>query len=210
MAASRTSTILFVHSARPVRERAGRFFLSHPTLRLIAQSRLPSDYRDAGYALLVLPAARAVELAAGQQPVIGYGAPGQLTACLKAGCADFLRDTWSFEELEARAARVLGVAPQRIGPCLLAGRELTGPRAVIVLTGTQARIMSALAARPGTVLTREAVGAIIEGRAGRDSRMLDVYVSQIRSGLARIGCAATVRILSVRGVGYRMELVPVD
>lgn len=66
------------------------------------------------------------------------------------------------------------------------------------LTTTEFNLLAFLMHHPGQVFTREQLLAQVWGYAGyRDTRVMDVYVSQLR---AKLGDASPIR--TVRGVGY--------
>jgi two-component system, OmpR family, response regulator PfeR len=144
-------------------------------------------------------------------PVIACGPPGLLQSAFLAGCADYLRDPWTPDELAIRALAILGRAPRRHlfpwGVLRLQGCSLRGPGARVELTAVEARILEALLAGRGSPVPREALALCAWGRpAPRGSRALDMHVSCIRRKVRDAFPASGPRfITSVRGEGY---LVP--
>jgi two-component system OmpR family response regulator len=78
----------------------------------------------------------------------------------------------------------------------------------VEITPLQQRLLSALLARPGEVVSREHLLAQVLG-ADTDSfdRAIDVHVSRLKKRLARVSEAEL--ITAYRGVGYRLDVVHV-
>ena len=94
--------------------------------------------------------------------------------------------------------------------CLLDGRRLVvraSDGRQVGLTPLQHRLLSALMARPGEVVSREHLLAHVLGE-NTDSfdRAIDVHVSRLKKRLAQV-CEAEL-ITAYRGVGYRLDLSP--
>ena len=69
---------------------------------------------------------------------------------------------------------------------------------LVELTATEFKLLAYLLRHVGQVFTREQLLARVWGYPGyRDTRMVDVFVSQLR---AKLGDASPIR--TVRGVGY--------
>jgi hypothetical protein len=77
---------------------------------------------------VIIPAQRFLALAPLQlpMPVLASGPPSLLAECLAAGCADYLREPWSMDEVEARLSRHTGTANGRMTGNW-DGRVLSGP-----------------------------------------------------------------------------------
>ena len=130
---------------------------------------------------------------------------------LDSGADDYLVKPFDFGELLARV-RALQRRPRGVdAPVLSAGQLRLDPvtRAVqasgrdLALTGTEYRILEVLMRRSPAVVDRKAIAehAWADETEPLGSNAIDVQISRLRAKLPDAG----VRIVTVRGAGYRLD-----
>jgi DNA-binding response OmpR family regulator len=130
---------------------------------------------------------------------------------LDTGADDYLVKPFDFGELLARV-RALQRRPRGVdAPVLRAGRLTLDPVTHVVasdgselaLTGTEYRILEVLLRRMPAVVDRKAIAehAWADETEPLGSNAIDVQLSRLRAKLSVAG----VRVVTVRGAGYRME-----
>jgi hypothetical protein len=213
-AADRPLSVNLVAADPQLAERARQFGRRNPRIRfrLSVQPLVGGEF-DA----FLLPAGElpAVDLLAalkaGGGRVLAYGASERLRSAFLVGCDDFLRQPWSFEELECRLGRAGGGPSEQAGLGLpggisLRGFHLEGPAGAAELSYPESRILLALLRHRGQAVSREVLGYAVWGRlAEPGSRALDVHVSSLRRKLRRLGPEGPSPIRSLRGVGYLLD-----
>jgi two-component system response regulator MtrA len=137
-----------------------------------------------------------------------------VVAGLELGADDYVTKPFDLPVLVARARAVLRrtagegpAAPQRVGEleidrgafvARLRGEDLA-------LTATEFRLLAAMAGRPGQVFTREVLLEAVWGYDYLgDSRLVDVAVQRLRAKVED-DPGRPRRLVTVRGVGYRLE-----
>lgn len=157
-------------------------------------AKLKRDQRTAGVPIIMLTAK-----AADDDELVGFAL----------GADDYIRKPFSVKLLLARVAAVLRRREQATGePDVLSAGNLIldqGRHEVLVdghaleLTATEFRILAALMAARGRVLTRE---QLIDSAVGRGAavtnRAMDVHIAALRKKLGK----AADYVHTVRGVGY--------
>ena len=121
------------------------------------------------------------------------GEPEDRIAGLDSGADDYLAKPFEPRELVLRMRSILrraatgapapAAAPSptlRLGACVFdrARGTLTGPAGAVRLTGAEARLLAALAERPGEPISREALRDA--GRLAGNERAVDVQVTRLR------------------------------
>ena len=132
-------------------------------------------------------------------------------AGLNLGADDYLAKPFSFDELLARIrsltrrntrqrTTVLEHGPIRMD---LIAREVSVDGKVIYLTQREYALLELLLQNVGRVLTRTQIGEKIwDYHFDIETNLIDVYIRKLR---AKLGADATVRITTVRGVGYTLQ-----
>ncbi|MFE0500035.1 winged helix-turn-helix domain-containing protein [Lysobacter soli] len=151
--------------------------------------------------------------------VTGRGESVDRVVGLELGADDYVTKPFEFRELLARIRSVLRrtqpaeTALQSAPMLRFDGLALdVRARAVldregrpVTLTGTEFELLSALAKRPGQVLTRDQLMNHLHGRdAGPFDRAIDVHIGRLRRKLER-DPAMPQLIQSSRGIGYRLS-----
>jgi DNA-binding response OmpR family regulator len=161
-------------------------------------------------ALYAAPAHRAREICQRETPVIAWGAASLLGSSLLAGCADYLKDPWTPEELEMRALAALSRVRQNFtfpwGEISFQGLNLHTPAGPVSLTLHESRILKTLLRARGEPVPRDALSYRAGGGpAPAGSRAVDAHVAALRRKVRAAVPAAGRFILCVRRQGY---LVP--
>ena len=143
------------------------------------------------------------------------GAPEDRIAGFEAGADDYLPKPFEPYELVLRLRAMLRrrtsppVEPAqttlRLGPLQfdVARAELSGPDGIVHLTGAEAALLGALAARPGEVFSREAIADALQ-MDDTGERAIDVQVTRLRRKIE--ADPREPRFLhTVRGRGYVLK-----
>ena len=145
------------------------------------------------------------------------GSPEDRIAGFEAGVDDYLPKPFEPRELVLRIKALLRrapapdpVQPMQSGPVRIGNAnfdlergELVGPNGPIRLTGGEAALLTALASRPGEILSREEIAATL-GTDDAGERAVDVQVTRLRRKIE--ADPREPRFLhTVRGRGYVLK-----
>ncbi|WP_312793766.1 response regulator transcription factor [Tianweitania sp.] len=128
---------------------------------------------------------------------------------LNAGADDYLVKPFNLGELTARIHAVARRYGQRVSPILRLGdvevepaeRRLTGPDGAIDLSSREWAVLDCLLRHPGTIVSKSRIeDALYAFGSEVQSNTVEVYVSRLRKKLG------SRRVITVRGLGYRMDL----
>jgi two-component system, OmpR family, phosphate regulon response regulator OmpR len=227
------SHILVVEDDARLRDRLARFLTNEGFRVTAAQDAAEARARMRGISpdLLVLDVmmpgesgldlTRALREEQGNEPPVlmltARGAPEDRIVGFEAGADDYLPKPFEPRELVLRIRALLRrspapvpAAPEPPGPVRigtarfdLARGELIGPNGAIRLTGGEAALLTALASRPGEILSREEITAAL-GTDDTGERAVDVQVTRLRRKIE--ADPREPRFLhTVRGRGYVLK-----
>ena len=136
---------------------------------------------------------------------------GERVAALDAGADDFLTKPFDLDELSARIRALGRRSRSQAGPVLAAGdllldtnrRHVTVAGRPIDLSPKEYAVLEALAGNADRVLPRQSLQHSVYGwQEEVESNALEVHIHNLRRKLG------AQRILTVRGVGYRLVALP--
>lgn len=141
--------------------------------------------------------------------LIAFGSPELLTPAFMFGCWDFLKDPWSPEELYLRVMRgeIEGrTVEHTIGESIEFDHEmLWTSRHAVELRPAEYRLLEALAAHAGDLVSRETLSLTLSQSLKSGSRSLDMNISNLRRKLRIVTAPeSSPRIDVERGRGYRL------
>ncbi|MGD1052630.1 MAG: response regulator transcription factor [Candidatus Dormibacteria bacterium] len=138
------------------------------------------------------------------------GVPDRVSG-LDSGADDYLTKPFAFAELLARiralSRRDGGARTATVSDLVIdePARVATVAGTPMALTRKEFDLLALLAQHAGRVVTgQQIVDRGWSFEASPDSGLVDVYMSRLRTKLARAGSG--LRVVSVRGVGYRLEV----
>lgn len=163
---------------------------------------------DPGFRIVVVPlssARRLLPAASDACPVLPYGSPEVMGHAFLMGAPDFLCEPFTTAELLVRAARCREPAGLRGRPPEEQGRVVETSEGHGVLSGRELELWELLRRHAGRTVERDELARVWYGSGHvpqPGERALDMAVSRLRHSLHATG----IRILAVRGRGYRAEL----
>lgn len=140
-----------------------------------------------------------------------------VVAGLRLGADDYMTKPFSFEELLARIESVMRRSSSRVAeePVIEAGPLLFDRESLRVyidgedvhLTAKELAILDLLMSRPGKLFSRERILSNVWGlNMDVGTNVVDVYIGKLRKKIDLNGNESM--IVTVRGLGYRLDLPP--
>ena len=132
---------------------------------------------------------------------------------LNKGASDYLTTPFATEELIARLQALLRRAPGPGGPVLslgniclkVEGRQVEIDGKLLSLPAREVDVLEVLMKRSGRVVSHDALqGQVFGSSQDVASNAIEVYIHRLRKLLTESG--ATVRIHTIRGAGYLMDV----
>lgn len=131
---------------------------------------------------------------------------------ISSGGDDYLRKPFGMNELKARihkALRRFSIAPtvMNLGPLSVdsAKRVATFAGQLITLSRKELEILMILMKKSGDVVTRESILSLLYDESETFDRTIDSHMSHLRKKLREVA-GVGIQIVSVYGLGYRLEL----
>ena len=138
---------------------------------------------------------------------IAYGPVSLMGAAFAAGVSDYLREPWSLPELHARLTRFCNTAfCWGQARCSLVGRSLRGQSSVTLGDGEFA-LLSLLLRNAPLPITREAAQTCLAAIPCANPNLGQLVVS-LRRKLDEAELGLGESLYAVRGLGYRLDVIP--
>ena len=138
---------------------------------------------------------------------IVYGDPKDIARSFNAGCADFLKDPWNNDELEARILKVLNVKKYQLNwnKLVLSQKSISTDNFSIDISIEEYVILNKLIENKNEPVPREVLMYSLWGNQNENSRVVDMHISNLRKKIGILkkhdnSCCG--RIKTVRSYGY--------
>lgn len=149
----------------------------------------------------------------------GRGEVEERVRCLNLGADDFLPKPFSFQELTARCRAILRRRERYADPVLRWGdialdrlrRTVQRAGEPVELTGKEFALLESLMLSRGQTCSRaQLLDKVWQMAPDTPTNVLDVYVNYLRRKLGSASASQATLIETVRGIGYRMAVQPVE
>jgi len=138
---------------------------------------------------------------------IACGDQKDIARSFNAGCADFLKDPWNNEELEARIFKVLNVKKNHLNwdKLVLSQKNISTGNLSIDISIEEYIILKKLIENINEPVPREALLYSLWGNNNENSRVVDMHISNLRKKveiLRKHDNSCCGRIKTIRSYGY--------
>jgi len=140
-------------------------------------------------------------------PFIVYGDIGYIEKSFISGSCDFLKNPWSFNELETRALRYINRDVIYVNniKILFSNRFISREDYKFPLSVTEYKILSVLVNNMDKIISRESIYYRLE-ISNSESRVIDVYINSLRKKLSAVAGNSEEQIIqTIRGKGYTIN-----
>jgi len=138
---------------------------------------------------------------------IVHGQQNNLKTSFNAGCVDFLRDPWDYDELEARIEKNFKTIKRdlRWNRLVISRDSLSIKGFSLALSMEEYTILEKLIENRGEAVPREALVFALWGKYKKNSRIVDMHISNIRKKLKTLQnydnfCCGDIK--TIRSYGY--------
>ena len=142
-------------------------------------------------------------------PFIVYGNEKYLEKSFISGASDFLKDPWSFRELEIRSSRYMAKDKITINNKIIqfTNSNINCDDEIINMTVNEYKIISILANNADKIISKENIYYKL-GIENNESRVIDVYINSIRNKINQLLKNELISkkvIKTIRGKGYSIN-----
>lgn len=140
-------------------------------------------------------------------PFMIYGNIKFIEKSFLVGCCDFLKDPWSFNELEIRTSRLINRDAIVVNQIVITftNNFIKSKFRELPLTVNEYKILSVLTNNMDKIISRQSLYYRL-GIKNEKSRVIDVYLNSIRSKISKIIPGNEIKIIqTVRGKGYTIN-----
>lgn len=164
----------------------------------------------AGYDAIVMPALRFLALPASPHtvPIIAGGPVSMMADCFDGGCADYMLEPWTEEELRARVvARTAPFLELEHGNIRATPGRVIGPLGSAPLGHASYRMLVVLYLNRGRAVPRQALACCIgpsHGSAHAGGRAIDMRMARLRASLRAAGAMESAQNLRGQHGSYAL------
>lgn len=138
---------------------------------------------------------------------IVHGIQNDLAASFNAGCTDFLKDPWNYDELEARISKIFKFNSKlaKWNKLILSQKTISTDNCSVTISIEEYIILNKLIENRNEPVPREALLFALWGKQKDDSRVVDMHISNLRKKIRILESHNTTccgKIKTIRTYGY--------